>query len=68
MDHTAYELARLRRDQLLREAADRRLATELAASAHAATSEAPRRPYRLPRLQWRFRMSQAPPRPTARGR
>jgi hypothetical protein len=69
MNHTAYELALIRRDQLLREAADRRLATELAASAHGAPSGGSQSasPHRLPRVQWRFRTSQVPPRLTARG-
>jgi hypothetical protein len=66
MSHIAYELALIRRDQLLREAADRRLARELAASAHGAPSATPnRRPHRLPRVHWRFRT--CPPRLTARG-
>jgi hypothetical protein len=38
MSHTAYKLALIRRDQLLREAADRRLATELAPSVERAAS------------------------------
>jgi hypothetical protein len=68
MSHNAYKLAVIHQDQLLREAADWRLARELAAG-RGAPNEAPnRRPHRLPGLRWRFRTSQAIPRLTARGR
>jgi hypothetical protein len=68
MNHTAYQLALIRRDQLLREAADRRLATQLAESAHGAPNPTPsRRIQRSPRVHLRFRTSWVPPRLTARG-
>jgi hypothetical protein len=66
MSHTPYELALIRRDQLLSEAADRRLAMELLASAHGAPSATlSRRPHQFPRVHWRFRT--LPPRLTGRG-
>jgi hypothetical protein len=69
MSQTAYELALIRRDQLLSEAADRRLATESAPAAHRAASATPKQwPRRLARLQWLVRTSQVPSRLAARGR
>jgi hypothetical protein len=68
MSHTAYELALVRRDQLLREAADRRLATESASTVEGATSvTGARRSSRLLRLEWLVRASHVSPRFTARG-
>ena len=68
MSHTAYELALVRRDQLLREAADRRLATESASTVEGATSvTGARRASRLLRLEWLVRASHVSPRFTAGG-
>ena len=68
MSQTAYELALIRRDQLLREAADRRLAAESASPVEGAAGvAATRRPSRVPRLEWLVRASHASPRFTARG-
>jgi hypothetical protein len=63
MSHTAYELALIRREQLLREAADRRLAAESASSG----ATPARRQRKLPRLQWPVRESHVSPRLTTRG-
>ncbi|MGH2882037.1 MAG: hypothetical protein ACRDPA_04940 [Solirubrobacteraceae bacterium] len=63
MSHIAYKLALIRRDQLLREAADRRLATNSTPPVENMT--AARGSHRLSRrLEWLFRGS---PRLTARG-
>ena len=68
MSHNAYELALIRRDQLLREAADRRLATESTSEVEGAASVAATpRSSRLPRLEWLVRVSDVSPRFTARG-
>jgi hypothetical protein len=68
MSHHAYGLALIHRDRLLREAADRRLATESAATPERVPSvPVSRRPHRLPRLQWLVRASQVSPRLTPRG-
>lgn len=58
MSHIAYKLALIRRDQLLREAADRRLATESDSERPGSgrAAGAPR-PHRLSRLEWRFRVT-----------
>ena len=61
MSHTAYKLALIRRDQLLREAADRRLATGSAPSVEGAASGNALRFRRL------IRAPQATGRLTARG-
>jgi hypothetical protein len=53
MSHAAYELALLRRDQLLQEAADRRLAAGSASPLERAESGTPRR------FLWLFRASRA---------
>lgn len=66
MSHTAYKLALIRREQLLREAADRRLA--IAAVEGAPDAIPTRGYYKLPRFQWPFRASNVSPRLTARGR
>jgi len=63
MSHNAYELALVRRDQLLREAADRRLATQSTSGVEGAASVAATcRSSRLPRLQWLVRVSHVSPR------
>jgi hypothetical protein len=68
MSHNAYELALIRRDQLLREAADRRLATESTSRVEGEASvAATRRSSRLPRLEWLVRASHVSTRFTARG-
>jgi len=54
MSHIAYRLASIRRDELLREAAYRRLATT-------------RRPRRPRRFRWRVRTPHVPLRPIAKG-
>ena len=68
MSHIAYKLALIRQDQLLREAADRRLTSDRASSAdRAAGIAAIVRSLRLPRLEWLVRSSHASSRRTARG-
>lgn len=68
MSHVAYELGLIRRDQLIREAADGRLAAPSARSAHrAASATANRRPRRLTRPQWVVGASRIPLRLMARG-
>jgi hypothetical protein len=63
-----YELALIRQDQLLREAAERRLATLAEPSAlGGAGATTSRRSHRLPRLKWLVRASQVPPPRAARG-
>jgi hypothetical protein len=65
MSHIAYKLAVIRRDQLLREAADRRLAIESTPPVEDARTTAARGSHRLSRrVEWLFRGS---PRFTARG-
>jgi hypothetical protein len=61
MSHTAYKLALIRRDHLLREAADRRLATELAASSKGGRGRT------AIRFHWLVRAPHSLPRLTARG-
>jgi hypothetical protein len=68
MSHHAYGLALSHRDQLLREAADRRLAAESAATPQGVPhAPAGRRPHRPSRLQWLVRASRVSPRLTPRG-
>jgi hypothetical protein len=58
MSHIAYKLALIRRDQLLREAADRRLASETDSERPgSARATGARRLHWLSRPQWRFRVT-----------
>jgi hypothetical protein len=58
MSHIPYKLALVRRDELLREAADRRLAAESDSERPgSARATGVRRPHRLSRLEWRFRVT-----------
>ncbi len=58
MSHIAYKLALIRRDELLREAADRRLAAEVDSERPgSARASGARRPHRLARLERRFRVT-----------
>ena len=68
MTDTAYRIAVIRRNELLGEAADRRVVREPAASMGRSPSLAtPRRGHRLLRFHRPDRTSRIPPRLTARG-